>query len=115
MTLFIRTVVIALLFILVTAAASICYGFISLGRLTFAFVFKWNFLVGAFFLAVGFIFLILPASFKLDKLIDHTTIAERYYAERHMQKQKKAYGYFYLGLLIMFIAGFIQIFLGWIL
>ena len=121
MAAFTRTVVTSLGFILVTTVGAIVYGFISQKTFTLAYIFRANFLVGTFLLVVALIKFMLPASFrfnkltginldkettkKYDKLNDHTTFAERYYAEKHMDKQEKAYEFLILGLLVIIIPG----------
>ena len=107
-----RTVVMALQFILVTSVAAVGYGFIRRGSLTPAYIFTANFVVGVVIISVSLLMMIIPASFKFDKLTDHTTFTERYYVGRHMEKQKKAYGFLFLGLSIVLITGLVQIFLA---
>jgi len=80
-----------------------------------AYVFTANFVVGAAIICLALVTMILPAGFKLDKLTDHTTFAERYYLERHREKQKKAFGFLSLGLLVVVITGLVQLFLAWVI
>jgi len=121
MAVFLKTVLIALQFILVTAVLSIVYGFIVRGHFTLAYIFHANILVGTIILCVALLIFVLPAGlihnrltgkldiFKFDKLTDHTTYIERTYAEKHLKKQEKAYEFLFLGLLIMIITGLLQL------
>ena len=123
---FIKTVVIALQCIALTTVLSFIYGFIARGRLTFAYVFNWNFAVGTFFLCVALLLFFLPAAlvhnkltgkipgFKPDNLTDHSTYMERNYAGKHLKKQAKAYEVLTLGLLVMVISSVIQLLLSFI-
>ena len=118
---FLKTALIALQFILVTALLSIVYGFIVRRHFTLAYIFHANFLVGTIILCVALLIFVLPAGlihnrltgkipgFKPDKLTDHTTYMERRYAEKHMEKQEKAYEFLFLGLMIMIITGLLQL------
>jgi hypothetical protein len=121
MTAFLKTVVIALQFILVTAVLSIVYGFIAHRQFTLDYVFRANILVATIILGVALLLFMLPAAlihnkltgklygFKPDKLTDHSTYMERQYVDKHQEKQKKAYEFLFLGLSIMIITGVIEI------
>ena len=116
MTEFIKTVLISLQFVIVTSLLSVIYGFIRRGVFTLAYVFNTNFLVGAAIIFLGLLMMFLPASFKLffDKLTDHTSFAERY-AERHLEKQKKAYEFLFIGISVIIITGIVQLLLSLLL
>ena len=114
MATFFRTVAIALAFIPVTAVLSILHGFITGGSLSLANVFTWNFLLGGFFIVVGFVKMMVPARIK-DKLIDHSTFIERYLTDQHKTKQERAFGLLLLGLLINVITGLIQLVLAFVI
>ena len=116
-----KTVFIALQFILVTAVISVIYGFITLRRFTLDYIVTANIIVGTVVLCVALLLFTLPAGlihdrltgkvtgFKWDKLTDHTTYIERRYAEKHLEKQRKAYEFLFLGLSIMIITGFLEL------
>ncbi|MCL2381789.1 MAG: hypothetical protein FWC64_09405 [Treponema sp.] len=103
-----KTAAMALQFILVTSVAAAGYGFITRGSFTPAYIFPANFVVGVVIISVSLVMMILPAAIKFDKLTDHTTFTERYYVGRHMEKQKKAFGFLFLGLSIVLITGLVQ-------
>ena len=107
-----RTAVISLQFILVSSAAAVGYGFISRGSFTPAYIFPAGFLTGAVIISVALVMMVVPVSLKFDKLTDHTTFTDRFYVGRHMEKQKKAFGFLSLGLLIVLITGLIQVLLA---
>jgi hypothetical protein len=105
----IKTFVLSVQLILITAAASIVYGFIVRRRFTLAYVFNANFIVGAIIVCIALVRMFLPARFKFDKLTDHTTFVERFLGDEHKSKQEKAYNFLYLGLLTIIITGLIQL------
>jgi len=106
---FVKTLVLSLKFMAVASVLALGYGFLSRRTFTLAYVFNANFLLGAIIIAVAFLRMVLPAGFKPDKLTDHTTFMERYYEDRHVPKQKKAYEYLFLGLLVIVVTGVIQL------
>ena len=115
MAAFFRNILVSLQLILVMTVLSLVYGFVVRGGFTFAYVFNGNFIAGAFVICVALIRLILPARFKFDKLTDHTTFGERYYAEQHREKQKKAHEFLFLGITMIVITGLLQLILSLII
>ena len=111
MTSVIKTITNSFKLILIISALSIIIGFFTHGRFTLAHIFNANFLAGAFIICIALVMMFVPASFKFDKLTDHTTFAERH-LEKHDQKKKKAYEFLFVGLTIIIIAGIIQIILA---
>lgn len=108
---FVKTLVDSLVLIFVVSVLAVVYGFVTNGALTFAYVFNANFLVGAVIICIGLVMLFLPASSRFDKLTDHTTFVERYYWERYRPRQKKAYRFLFLGILVILVAGIVQLLL----
>ena len=108
---FLRILLLSLMFILIAALLSIVHGFFSDNEWVFSNVFTWNFLLGGFFIVVGFVKLVIPVRIK-DKLIDHTTFVERYLGDQHKAKQEKSYTFLYLGLQIIIITGLVQLLLS---
>jgi len=107
-----RTVLIALQFILAAFVAGIIYGFIAEGAFTLAYIFNASFSLGAVIIGIALIIMIVPANFSFDKLTDASTFTERYYIDKHSKKQKKAYGFLFLGLLIIMMSGVLQLILA---
>ena len=126
MSAFIKTVFIALQFILVTAVLSIVYGFFERRGFTLAYVFNTNFVVGAVILSVAVIMMFLPpraifnkwtsriSSFKKDKETNQVAPEDStgFVMEQHQLKQKKAFEILFLGLSIIVMTGLIQLFLA---
>lgn len=104
-----KTAVMALQFIALTSAAALVVGFVRRGSFTPVYIFSANFLVGTIIIAVSLVMMVIPVELKFDKLTDHTTFFERYYIERHGKKQKKAFEFLFLGLLIVSITGLVQL------
>jgi pilus assembly protein TadC len=116
-----KTILIALQFIIVTGLLSIGYGLIVHRRFTFEYIVIANIIVGTIILCVALLIFMLPVAlihnrltgkltgFKYDNLTDHTTYIERRYAEKHLEKQKKAYGFLFLGLSILIITGLLEL------
>jgi len=121
-----KTVFIALQSILVIAVISVIYGLIVHRRFTLEYVVTANIIVGTVILCVALLLFMLPAGllhnrltgkltgFKWDKLTDHTTYMERRYAEKHLEKQQKAFEFLFLGLSIVIITGLLELAL-WVL
>ena len=126
---FIKTAVIALQFVLVTAVLSIVYGFFERGRFTLAHIFNTNFAVGAIILSVAVIMMFLPpraifnrwtsriSGFRTDRLTGQAAPEDTagYIMDEHQKKQKKAFEILSLGLLIIIITGVVQLLLSVIL
>ena len=126
MSAFIKTAVIALQFIVVTAIISVVYGFFERGRLTFAHVFNANFAVGAIILSIAALMMFLPpraifnkwtsriSGFITDRKTGHVAPEDTsgYIMDAHQAKQKKAFEFLFLGLSIIVITGVIQLFLA---
>jgi len=106
---------ISLFAILAATIIAIILGFIlpSDDGFTLAYIFPVNFLAGAILICIALITLILPASFKPDKLTDSTTLMERQFDQRK-EKQKKAYGFLFSGILVIVIAGVVELILWWV-
>jgi len=105
---FLETLVISLKFILATSLLILLYGLVTQRAVDFRLLFNANFFVGASTIFVGIIVLFIPPRFsKLDKLTDHSTFVQRH-AEAREQKQKKAYGFILLGILVIVISSLIQ-------
>jgi hypothetical protein len=94
--------------ILAASVFAIVYGFITRGAFTLAYVFNTCLLLGAIITGAALVVMFLPVPLKPGKLIDHTTIGQTYVEQRE-QKQKKAYEYLFLGILIIVITGLIQL------
>jgi len=109
----VRTVAVSLWFMLAASVLAIFYGFVTRRAFSLAYVFPANFAAGAVIICVAITMLILPAGFKFDKLTDHSTFVERYYDERQ-KRRGKAFGYLFLGLSIIAIAGVAQLVLAWV-
>ena len=87
------------------------HGYVTQRGINLRNIFNANFFVGALIIAVGVIVLFMPARMgKLEKLNDHTTFVERH-AEYREQKQDKAHGFIFLGILIIVFTGLIQLML----
>ena len=116
-----KTVLIALQAVILIAIISVVYGLIVHRRFTLEYVVFANVVVGTIVLGVALLIFMLPAGlihnrltgkltgFKPDKLTDHSTYMERRIAEKHLEKQKKAYEYLILGLSIMIITGLLEL------
>jgi len=85
-------------FMVLGAIISILYGFFVAGRFTLEFVFIVNFFIAAIVIIVAIIFIFFPTFLKRDKLLDDSTIVQRY-AEAREEKFKKAHEMLYVGLL----------------
>ena len=104
-----KTVVISLHFILATSLIMYVFGLVTKRGFDLATIYNANFFIGSFIIGVGIIVMFMPTRFvKFDKLTDHSTFAQRY-AELREVKQEKAYGFIFLGILMIIITGLIQI------
>ena len=110
MALFIRLISTASVCVLLIAICGIVFGFLAGEGFTLTHAYNANFLIGAIVVASGIVVLFLPGkqSFKRSKLVDHSTYIERTRDERDV-KQKKGYDLLFLGILIIIIAGIIQV------
>jgi len=105
---YIKAIVARLWVMPVASVVALVYGFFATGAFTPGFIFHANFLAGAALIIVAFALMILPASHKLDALTDHSTLAERHF-ERHRPKREKAYSCLFSGILVIVIAGLVQL------
>ena len=101
--------VLSFLCVVIVALIGLLYGSISLGSLTFQFVFPAVFLVGVFITTAGVIVIIMPVrvSQKDSNLIDHTT----YFSatmEKREKKRKTARDTLWMGIGVITIAAIIQ-------
>ena len=115
-----KTLLIALQAIVVIGVIAVIYGLIVHRRFTIEYIFTANIIVATIVLCVALLIFMLPAGliynkltgkligFKPDKLTDHSTYMERRVAGQHMEKQKKAYEYLFLGLAMMIITGVLE-------
>jgi hypothetical protein len=110
---FLKIAVISLWTCLAASVLAVIYGFFEAGGFTLAFIFNANFLTGSALICFALVRLILPVSFKPDKLTDQSTMSERYIEPRR-QKQEKAYKFLFSGILVIIIAGVVQLVLAWI-
>ena len=106
-----KTFITCLQLIIIIAVVSIGIGFIIRGGFTFAYVFTANFFAGVVIICAALVMMFLPASFKLDKLTDHTTFNERY-VEKQGQRKERAYEFLFLGIMMIITTGLIQLLLS---
>jgi len=107
--------VISLLTILAATIIAVILGFLAPAEnvFSFAYIFPANFLAGAILICISLIRLILPASFKPDKLTDSSTLIERQFDQRK-EKQQKARVFLFSGILVIIITGLVQLILSWV-
>ena len=105
----------ALSAILTATIIAIILGFVvpTENGFTLAYIFPANFLTGAILICLALVRLILPASFKPDKLTDSSTLIERQFEQRK-EKQQKAQVFLFSGILVIVIAGVVQLVLSWV-
>jgi len=108
---FLKDILVSLVLIFVMALFALLFGFIRHGFFTLAYVFNSLFLMGLIFLCTAIIFFVVPALVKPSILVDHSTIAERQ-AEKHREKQEKAFKFLFLGIRTILITGIIQLLLS---
>jgi hypothetical protein len=119
MAAYLKTILIALQFILLTAVLSAVFGLITQGRFTLDYVFTANFFIGAVIICVGLFLKFFPGlgffkNLKDDKLTDHSTFNERFIFGIYLPRQEKAYGIVLLGLAVIIITGLIEL-IVWVL
>ena len=108
---FAKTVIVSLSAMAAAFILSIVYGFFAAGNFTLAYVFNANFLAGSGLICLAFIKMALPTGIKHEKPAEHPDMTE--FFEQHRQKRKKAYRYLFSGILVIIIAGLIQMALSW--
>jgi hypothetical protein len=111
---FLKLVVISLCVCLTSCLLGIIYGFFSAGAFTFVYIFNANFLAGSFLICIALAKMIIPTGLKPDKLTDQTTLNERYFDKRRLT-QKKANKFLFSGILVILIAGVVQLLLSLII
>ena len=84
-------------FVSIVAAASVIYAFFTHGRFWPVYIFTANLAVAAFLTLTGIVLFALPARLKKDKLLDHSTLAERAMEARE-KKRVMAYSLIYTGI-----------------
>jgi len=119
MAAYLKTILIALQFILLTAVLSVVFGFITQSRFTLEYVFIANFSIGSIIISIGLLMKFFPgvAFFKhlrTDKLSDHSTFADRFISGIYLPRQEKAFGFIVLGLAVIIITGLIEL-IVWVL
>ena len=103
-----KTFLISLQLILITALLSIGYGYITTKTFTPVYIFKSNFVAGAFIICTAIVMMIFPVFLKFGKLIDHSTFSQ-FFMEKREQKREKAYEFLYLGIMVIINTGLIQL------
>jgi len=119
MAAYLKTVLIALQFILLTSVLSTVFSLIRQGRFSLDYVFTANFFIGAVIICFGLFMKFFPGmaffkNLKTDKLIDHSTFNERFIFGIYLPRQEKAYGIVLLGSAVIIITGLIELTL-WVL
>ena len=103
-----KTFIISLQFILATSFLMVLHALIMRRGINLTLIFNANFFIGMLIISVGLVVMLLPARFlKLDKLMDHSTFIQRH-VEFREQKQEKAYGFIFLGIMVIVNTGLIQ-------
>ncbi|MCL2608918.1 MAG: hypothetical protein FWD94_03315 [Treponema sp.] len=108
---FARALIMALRCMAAASVLALLYGFAERGFFTLAHLFPANFLSGALLILIALLMMILPFGFKPDPLTDHSTFGERLYRNRE-ERWKRAYGFLFAGMLVIGIAGIVQVLLG---
>jgi hypothetical protein len=119
MAAYLKTVLIALQFILLTAVLSSVFSLVTQGRFSLDYVFTANFFIGAVIICIGLFMKFFPGmaffkNLKADKLTDHSTFNDRFIFGIYLPRQEKAYGIILLGLAVILITGLIELTL-WVL
>ena len=102
-----KTFIISLQLVLLISVLAVAYGFIRQGSFTLAYVVNACLFTGAFITFIGLLVKLFPAFIKFGKLTDHTTYVERS-ADKRLERQEKGNYLLFMGLLVIFITGFIQ-------
>jgi len=84
-------------FVLVVAAVSVIYAFITHGRFWPAYIFTANLVVGAFIIGAGIVVFALPVRLRKTPLLDVSTHADMH-LEAKAKKRERAYMLIYTGI-----------------
>ena len=103
-----RVIIISFLLIIIISLAAAVFGFVSGDRGHIQMIFNANFATGAIVIFAALVYMIIPVNLlKSDKLADHSTV-ERV-LERREFKRKKAYELLFIGIMVILIAGLVQL------
>ncbi|MCL2874232.1 MAG: hypothetical protein FWE29_04790 [Defluviitaleaceae bacterium] len=110
---YLKLFLVSLIFIGIVTVLSFIYGLIAHGFFTLRYIFDSNFSIGVAAIVSGVFYMFFPSSMlsRGDKLMDHSTFAERSFKARQ-RRQNIAMDMILVGISIIITAGLVQILLS---